>query len=477
MQPLITRNVFSGRLTLFFLLALLAGCNSDVNTPINEPGPNENQEVMYNGTSPAIQLASNTPVTLVEGGNRLSIALNITRAVGMSGPGTGPEAGPVSLSARVDSPTDERDLSWEFEQVRLQSNESKTNLFLQLDIGARAIQAHTRTLLLSASDGVSPTSSTPLNINIEPTDKPDVYLIVGQSNAVGFSEDNSKSAEAGQADAPNERIFQLNVTGNDDSNFASPEDFTQAPALYNQGAPLTPAVDPLHSGYQSELNGKPGERIGFGLSFAKQALTDTTSQIYLVPAAWSDTGFCKRSTNQLPGLGWNATEKNNTALSGTLLHDRAIARANIALELTDGILRGILWHQGEADSDNASCANLYADNLAELASSLRTNIAADARGPGARSANADIPFIVGTMSKGADSRGNQLPFSPNKMIVDAAHRNIANTIPLSGFVNNDDLVPSAYPCGEGSCVHFGAEALREMGTRYYQELTTLLPRN
>lgn len=455
-------NLSYGGLILLLSISLLAGCDSDIRA-VEEPGSIANAD----STGPSIQLDSDSLVTLAEGEGSVVIPLSITRGLGT--------VSSVTLTARGATNNDEQQLSWVFEQTLLQPAKSTTNLVVELSIGPRPLQPHVRTLLLSASDGVSQSTSTRLNISVEPTDRPDVYLIVGQSNAVGFSEDNAKSALLGESDAPDDRIQQLNVTGNDAFNFTSPADFTLAPNLYSIGESLTPAVDPLHTGYNSEIVGKPGQRIGFGLSFAKQALLDTTTEIYLVPTAWSDTGFCSRSTNRFPGLGWNATEKSNSALSGTLLHDRAIARANIALSLTGGVLRGILWHQGEADSDNIACANLYEDNLAELASSLRANIVEDARGPSARSANSDIPFIVGTMSKGADSRGSQLPFDPAKLIVDAVHRNVNTTIPMSGFINNDDLVPPAYLCGEGSCVHFGAQALRQIGVRYYNELTNLLP--
>lgn len=464
MRKLLPLNVSCRGFVLLFFITILIACDSDIR-PAEQPSLN--QDVA--NTGPQVQLDSAGEVALVEGAGRVAIPVSVIRAVGRSDT--------ITLSARGITPSDEQGLSLEFEQSLLQSTESATSLFVQMGIGPRPIQPQIRTLLLSASDGASQANSTRLNISIEPTDKPDVYLIIGQSNGVGFSEDNAKRALSGQPDAPNDRILQLNVTGNDEFNFTAPADFTLAPNLYNVGEPLTPAVDPLNTGYNSVIVGKPGQRIGFGLSFAKQALPDTTAQIYLVPTAWSDTGFCSRSTNQFPGSGWNATQKSNPALSGTLLHDRAIARANIALNLTDGILRGILSHQGEADSDSIFCANVYEDNLTELASSLRSNIAADARGPGARGADSDIPFIVGTMSKGADSRGSQLPFGVAKLMVDAVHRNIATTIPMTGFVNSDDLIPPAYPCGEGSCVHFGALALREMGVRYYDELTALLPKN
>lgn len=455
-------------LVILFSITLVLGCSSDIRS-VDETDPIENLDAELAGASPTLQLDSTATVTVTEGQGRAIIPVSISRAAGRTGS--------ITLSARGATAFDEQQLSLEFDENLLLAADSSTNLTIELAIGPRPIQPHVRTILLSASDGVSQTVSTPLNINIEPTNKPDVYLIVGQSNAVGFSEDNAKRADIGQPDAPDARILQLNVTGNDGSNFTAPEDYTLAPNLYNIGEALTPAVDPLHEGFNSEIGGKGGLRIGFGLSFAKQALVDTTADIYLVPTAWSDTGFCSRDTNRFPGTGWNATEKSNPALSGTLLHDRAIARANIALSLTDGILRGILWHQGEADSDDMACANVYEANLIELANSLRVNIAADARGPGARSesATSDIPFIVGTMSQGADLRDSQLPFSPAKLIVDAAHRSVATTIPMSSFVNNDDLIPPAYPCGEGTCVHFGALALRKMGERYYEELKGLLP--
>ena len=112
--------------------------------------------------------------------------------------------------------------------------------------------------------------------------------------------------------------------------------------------------------------------------------------------------------------------------------------------------------------------------MQELISSLRTNIIEDARGSVARGEHADVPFVVATMSKGSDERGSQLPFDDIKLIVDGVHRNIANFVPFAGFVNADDLIPPDYPCGEGSCIHFGAAAYREIGVRYYDQLIGVL---
>lgn len=463
-----------------FILALglslgLAACDSDLRTdsvegdpgsamPPATPTPGSSAGQASNSDM-TLQVGSGT-VALVEGAQAISIPVSVTR--------TSATPRPVTLVAQGQTNADEQQLSWAFDDATLAANESSTNLILQLAIAPGPIVPQTRELRVTARDDTSSELTVALSLQVQPTDLADVYLLVGQSNTMGFSEDGSKQADTGEPDAPNARILQLNVTGNDDENFSTAADFTTPENLFNTGAPLSLAVDPLHDGFDSRIDGKGGTRIGFGLSFAKAALADTTADIYLVPAAWSDTGFCKRDTNRLPGIGWNATEKSNSALSGTLLHDRAIERTNIALAETGGILRGILWHQGEADSDDAACAQSYATNLTELVNSLRTQIDPDARGAIARGANSDVPFIAGTMSKGADARSDQLPFSDTKELVDAAHRNIGNLVNRADFVNNDDLVPPAYPCGEGSCVHFGAAAYREMGARYYDRLKALL---
>lgn len=453
----------------------LSACDSNLNSdpanggsgepPMVDPGPGDGSGSASNSAL-SLQIGTGS-ILLIEGGESVSVTVTLTRKSA--------QTSNVSLAAQGMSDPDDLNLSSQLLDVTLSGSQNSTTMTLQLAIGARPLKSETRVYLVTVDDGSTPLTAK-LIIQVQPTDRPDVYLLVGQSNMMGFSENDSKQAQLGQPDAPNERIKQLNVTGNDDQNFAVEADFTNPVKIYNAGEPLTPAVDPLHDGYNSQIGGKGGNRIGPGLSFAKQALADTTVDIYLVPTAWSDTGFCKRISNRLPGIGWNATVKTNAALSGTLLHDRAIARANIALDETGGILRGILWHQGEADSDTAACAQVYADNLTELAASLRSHINQDARGPSARGSSADIPFIVGTMSMGSDSTSSQIPFSESKLLVDAAHRSVATLIPMSGFVNNDDLLPPDYPCGEGSCIHFGALAYREMGKRYYLKLEELLPK-
>ena len=449
-------NLLRLSLCLFGTL-LLTACGSDLSSPTETEGSEVVISIEPTQTDDFTLRLDSSDVGITEGQGLVDIPVFVSRSETSSGD--------ITLAVDVVNESDGAFLTRQFTDNVLSPDEGSSSLQLDLAIAAQPLMPHTRTLVVTATDEAGSQASTNLTLQVQPTSAPDVYLLIGQSNMVGISEDESRQAEPGGLDEPVENIRQLNVTFNDTTNFSSNEDFTDPVQLFNTGNALTVALDPLHAGLQSD-GSKSGTRIGMGLAFAKRAALDTTANIFLVPAAWSDTGFCSRDTNILPDIGWNATPKTNPALSGTLLHDRAIARTNIALDLTGGVLRGMIWHQGEADSDSLACAQAYEANMIEMVQSFRTNIDIDGRGTAARGPEANIPFVVGTMSMG----GDQAPFSDTKLLVDATHRNIAQLVPFANVVNSDDLIPPAFPCGGGSCIHFGAAALREMGVRYYEQL-------
>jgi len=393
----------------------------------------------------------------------------------------------ITLSVREDQAGADSLLQVSLTENQLTGDDSDTTLTANFGLDTQRASEQQRTIIVSASDGIN-TSEMTMLLNIRPSSLPDVYLLVGQSNMEGFSEDFAKQALPGEPDEPIPAIMQLNVTANDAFSFPSPGDFGNPDSQV--GFPdFVVAEDPLHTSRDPSLPNKLGTRIGLGLSFAKQALqTDPNHRIILVPAAWSATGFCNTGdflaqATDAPDfvaegeLGWNPFEQDDPVFGGTLLFNRAIVRANMTIQRSGGILRGILWHQGESDGDNAICSQAYAGNLATLASELRTRIISDARGTSARGATSDVPFIVGTMSMGNDERGNFAPFSTIKSLVDNVHRSAGEQglIPNYGVANLDDLVPSnGFLCGEGSCVHYGSQAYREMGVRYHRELQNVL---
>jgi len=413
----------------------------------------------------AFSLVVTEVATIVEGGGDLSLAISVTRSTNET----------ITLTLLGETDSDLQNMTGTFSRPTLASGESDSTLILNLSIATAPLLPHQRRVLIRASDGQQ-TLEQSVTLDVEPVSAPDIYLLAGQSNMEGSSEFNAKQSGPGGPDEPNIRILQLNVTENNFTNFATVSAFTDPDS--NVSTPLfNVAEDPLHETYNSGNQIKLGTQIGLGLSFAKAALSQTTQEIILVPAAWAGTGFCN---NNLGNLAWNATESNDPILGGTGLFDRAVLRTNIAIEESGGILRGILWHQGESDATTIDCSGLYAGNLELLVRSLRSSIQPDLRGANARGPNADIPFVLGTMSRGNDSRGDFGNFDTAKSEVDTAHRFVTSGIdPVINngvVVVNDDLVPPSWLCGQLSCVHFGAAALREMGERYYQQLQEIINR-
>lgn len=443
------------RLALLSAVLLLAGCSDELSPDNVGKQPTGDFELQ----------ASSDNLELVEGSEAgLQVPLTLVRSNG--------HAQNVQLSVAGVSSDDEAFISSSFSRQELDSGTASSELTLKLAIADLPLPGvQQRQFIVTASDGVD-RHDLLLQVNVSPVDAPDVYLLVGQSNMVGFSGDGTRQAYPGGADETNPRIKQLNVSKNDRAEiFLTRADFISS--TKNVVAPgITTAEDPLHVPLDpSNTSGKDLEYIGLGLSFAKAALEDTTSDIVLVPAAWSGSSFCANADGvDGPNGQWNAQATDDPELGNTWLFDRAVTRANLALAQTGGILRGILWHQGESDS-NERCAESYEQNLERLIYQMRLSINADLRGGDLRRTDSNIPFVMGTMSRGDDERGNVSEYTPAKILVDLAHRNLPTRIPHTGLSIHDDLTPAnGYPCGNTTCVHFGADALREMGVRYYAAL-------
>ena len=379
---------------------------------------------------------------------------------------------PVLISVSPETERDGHQLDAQTTSNELLGNETNTSWEAVLGISVGPIVFHERRFLVSADDGRQEFRQA-ITVAVTPISAPDIYLLIGQSNMEGFSELGAKDSSPGGLDAINPRIRQLNVTQNDRKLFNNPSLFTDED--FNTSSPVfIPAEDPLHEPRVPFRNDKDGTFVGPGLSFARAALNNTTTDIVLVPAAWSGRGFC--ANNDAP-LSWNANESAEPALGGTLLTDRALTRLNMTIRDTGGIFRGILWHQGEADSNNRVCAERYEGNVIELVQRIRREAMVDARGQSARGDNAAIPFVLGTMSRGSDERGDFSTYSNLKQRIDDVHRNLPGVLPFSETVVADDLVPPAFQCGNNSCIHFGAAAYREIGGRYYQAIQRVFDNN
>ena len=224
----------------------------------------------------------------------------------------------------------------------------------------------------------------------------DLFLLIGQSNMAGRGvvEDMDKET--------NPRVF-----------------------MFNKEMQWAPAADPLH------WDKPPVAGVGLGRSFAFELLkAKPDARIGLIPAAFGGSSL----TEWDPSAGHykNAVERTRAAMK-------------------DGRLRGILWHQGEADSGTAELASSYRARFTAWAARLRADLDA-----------AEVPIIVGGLGeffgkdKFAGTVNEQLAITPL-------------TVPKSGFV------PSSGLNAKSDNVHFDSPSLREFGRRYAHAFLMLAP--
>jgi hypothetical protein len=205
--------------------------------------------------------------------------------------------------------------------------------------------------------------------------------------------------------------------------------------MLDQSGTWVPAVDPLHFDKPAAVG------VGLGRTFAADIAAASAPDVVigLIPCA---VGGSPLSAWQ-PGFYYQPTQSHPW--------DDAIRRAKLAL--TAGTLKGILWHQGESDS-NREQAPVYAAKLSELIARLRAELAAPT-----------VPFIAGQLGRFEGS-----PWSEFKIQVDQAHRDLPGKVPHTAFVRSDGLKD------KGDKTHFDSDSYREFGKRYAEAYLTLAPR-
>jgi hypothetical protein len=194
--------------------------------------------------------------------------------------------------------------------------------------------------------------------------------------------------------------------------------------MLNKEMAWVPAVDPLHFDKPNVAG------VGLGRTFAKTMLWANPSvSIGLIPAAFGGTSLDE----------WKPGDK---------LYTDAVKRAKEAMK--SGKLRGILWHQGEADAGTMEHVSSYRERFANLVQHLRSDLDAP-----------DVPVVVGELGefqKGKFTRemNEQLALVPF-------------VVPHSAFVSSAGLTD------KGDGVHFGSASAREFGRRYALAFLSLAP--
>jgi Carbohydrate esterase, sialic acid-specific acetylesterase len=127
-------------------------------------------------------------------------------------------------------------------------------------------------------------------------------------------------------------------------------------------------------------------------------------------------------------------------IPGAIHYENAVKRTREAQK--QGTLRVILWHQGEAESNDLDRARSYRERWTHMMTSLRKDLGAP-----------DVPVIVGQL-------GLFFVKSPYARIVNEQLAMIPASVPYTAFV------PSYGLKHKGDEVHFDTPSLREFGRRY-----------
>jgi len=194
--------------------------------------------------------------------------------------------------------------------------------------------------------------------------------------------------------------------------------------MMNKEMAWVPAVDPMHFD-------KPAiAGVGLGRTFAKTLLqAKPGTAIGLIPAAFGGTSLDE----------WKPGDK---------LYTDAVKRAREAMK--SGKLRGILWHQGEADAGTQEHVDTYRERFANLIAHLRQDLNAP-----------DIPVVVGELGE----------FQHGKFT-----KQMNEQLALVPFaVAHSAFASSAGLTDKGDGTHFNAASAREFGRRYELAFLSLDP--
>lgn len=264
----------------------------------------------------------------------------------------------------------------------------------------------------------------------------DVVIIAGQSNAVGYG--------FGEADDP--------FIESDDILELSDEYKIQFVKDENGNSRLDIAIPPiLYFGRAREKIDYERANASLANSFAQEylraGLLPDGRKLLIVKAAVGGTGFAKRH--------WTL---------GGVCRDRMYYMIDKALSYSEDMrIVAFLWHQGEHDAFER--AELSADvrksehkrELLALFEEIR-----------ARYASHNFPIISGEFTP--------LWMNENKVACDAvlsAIKEVSDEIGCAALVSSAGLTSNGEKNGNGDILHFSREALMEFGKRYFEEYKSL----
>jgi Carbohydrate esterase, sialic acid-specific acetylesterase len=187
------------------------------------------------------------------------------------------------------------------------------------------------------------------------------------------------------------------------------------------------ARDPMH---QQDGRTEPGAGPGIPFALGLLKTEAPTVTIGLVPCAVGGT----------PLKRW---------VKGGDLYARALERARLASR--SGTLAGMIWLQGETDSDKQPWAERYETSLAGMIANLRQDLG-----------QPELPVVVGQIGEFLTVEKH-----PYVETVRTAIRQVAATVPHVGYADSAGLGD------KGDKLHYSADAQSELGARFAEAMRIL----
>jgi hypothetical protein len=204
------------------------------------------------------------------------------------------------------------------------------------------------------------------------------------------------------------------------------------PNLYmlNQQNLWVIAKNPLHFD-KPQVDG-----VGPGMMFGMQiAEANPASRIGLIPCAVGGTAI----ESWVPGEYDKATD--------THPYDDAIIRIQEAMKA--GVIKGVIWHQGESNS-SLEKSKIYLGQLAELIERIRK-----------LTGNLNLPVVVGELGR----------YKDNYQYINQELVNLPATVKFTAVASSEGLIH------KGDQTHFDAPSANEMGKRMAVKMLELQKKN
>ena len=189
--------------------------------------------------------------------------------------------------------------------------------------------------------------------------------------------------------------------------------------------PMSDPINPDRRVFQDPEN--PSSTIS-GISpsgsFADEYSKYTKERVGLIPCAYGGTSITE----------W---------MKGNELFDYAVMMTKLAMRTSE--LCGILWHQGESDSESVELVRCYHDNLIKVMTDFRKELG-------------DVPIIMGELGDISRYKEGKCRYwqEINEII-----RQVSRELPDCALASAEDLVN----CPDN--LHFNSQSSRVLGTRFF----------